>query len=268
MTGYQRLLPCSLLLGRLLGDALPSTAARPAGPGYTLGQAGRPAKVPTLLIAIFDNSGSVTWPTGTDPLSNRFAEVDRAFSLVARRGTRHELGAVLHFDTPSSGEVGPVPITRAGMQQLRQGLRIPLDGAGSSKLGPSLRRAGETAQAHPDHEVTLVVLSDFQLFDVDPLAVLAELAGFPGTVHAVVLGHLNDAHIPTGDVTVTRVQQSDPAGAVAKAVFASLTRHRPGSRAFREYDSAQAARPPRSRRSSLISQQLPSTVSTDPNNAH
>jgi hypothetical protein len=266
VTGHQRLLPCSLLPGRLLGDALPNTAARPAGPGYTLGQPGRPAKVPTLLIAIFDNSGSVTWPTGSDPLSNRFAEVDQAFSLVARRGAQHELGAVLHFDTPSCGEVGPVPITRSGMKQLRQGLRIPSDGAGSSRLGPSLHRAAEMAQAHPDHEVTLLVLSDFLVLDTDPAAVLAKLAAFPGTVHAVVLGSLKDASVPTGDVVVTRVRQGDAPGAVAKAVFTSLTRHRPGSRAFREHCAAQAARLPDPRRSSHISQQLPSAVSTHPNN--
>jgi hypothetical protein len=266
VTGHQRLLPCSLLPGRLLGDALPNTAPRPAGPGYTLGQPGRPAKVRTLLVAIFDNSGSVTWPAGTDPLSNRFAEVDRAFSLVARRGAQHELGAVLHFDTPSSGEVGPLPITRSGMKRLRQGLRIPPDGAGSSRLGPSLHRAAEIAQAHPDHEVTLVVLSDFQLFDTDPSTVLAMLAAFPGTVHAVVLGSLKDAAIPTGSVTVTCVRQGDTPGAVAKAVFASLTRHRPGSRAFREQGTAPATLPPGSRHSSLISQQLPSAVSTHPNN--
>jgi hypothetical protein len=264
--GHQRLLSSSLLPGRLLGDALPNTAARPGGPGYALGQPGRPAKVPTLLIAIFDNSGSVTWPAGTDPLSNRFAEVDRAFSLVARRGARHELGAVLHFDTPSCGEVGPLPITRSGMRQLRQGLRIPPDGAGSSRLGPSLHRATGIAQAHPDHEVTLVVLSDFQLFDVDSPAVLAKLAAFPGTVHAVVLGSLKDASIPSDNITVTRVQQGDAPGAVAEAVFASLTLHRPGSRAFREHRTAQVARLPGSRRSSLISQQVPSAVSTHPNN--
>lgn len=265
MTGWRRLLSSSLLPGRLLGDALPNTAVRPTGPGYALGQPGRPAKVPTLLIAIFDNSGSVTWPAGTDPLSNRFAEVNQAFSLVARHGAQHELGAVLHFDTPSCGEVGPVPITRTGIRQLRWGLRIPPDGAGSSRLGPSLHRAAGIAQAHPDHEITLVVLSDFQLFDVDPPAVLAELAAFPGTVHAVVLGSLKDASIPTGDV-VTRVRQGDAPGAVAKAVFASLTRHRPGSRAFREHCAAQAARLPDPRRSSHISQQLPSAVSTHPNN--
>lgn len=244
MTGQGRLLSCRLLPGRLLGDVIPNTPTPLAGPGYVLGHPGRPSKVPTLLITIFDNSGSVTWPTGTDPLSNRFAEVDRAFTLVARRGAQHELGAVLHFDTPSSGEIGPVPITRTGIRQLRQGLRIPPDGAGSSRLGPSLHRAAEMARTYADHDTALVVLSDFQLYDVDPPAVLAELAAFPGLVHAVVLGDLKDAHIPPGDVTVTRVRQDDAPGTVAKAVFASLTRHRPGSRAFREHGAADGAGQP------------------------
>jgi hypothetical protein len=135
----------------------------------------------------------------------------------------------LHFDTPSSGEVGPVPITRRGLLVLRSGLRVPRDGAGSSELAPSLHRAVEIAQAHPDHEATLVVLSDYYLMDPEPGPVLSELAAFPGDVHAVVLG----ARIPSGvldtRITVTHIQRDDPPGAVARAVFASLITHRPGS---------------------------------------
>jgi len=232
MTRRSVLLPSTLLRSQLRGDvgATSGGRVRSSGVGYRLGDPGRPAQVPTLLIAVFDNSGSVTSPAGTDPLSNRFAEVAHAFSVVARRGSPHELGAVLHFDTPSSGEAGPVPLTRRGLKRLRTGLRIPPEGAGSSELGPSLRRAAEIADAYPDHEVTLVVLSDFQLLDPDPAQVLAELAAFPGAVHAVVLGTGMPAGVLDKRITITHVQRDDPPGAVARALFASLITHRPGSR--------------------------------------
>jgi len=221
-----RLLPSAVLPGGLLGNAPRIGTSRCPQPEYALGSPGRPAAMPTLLIAAFDNSGSVVSPIGADPLSNRFAEVDRAFSVIARNGAPHEFGMVLHFDTPSDGEIGPVPITRAGMRQLRRGLRVPEDGAGSSELAPSLRRARQVAEAHPVHETTLVVLSDFLLMDADPREVLSDLAAFPGAVHAVVLGTRLPAGVLDGAITVTHVGRDDPPGTVAQALFASLVRHR------------------------------------------
>jgi hypothetical protein len=185
--------------------------------------------MPTLLIAVFDNSGSVVSPAGTDPLSNRYREVARAFSVVARKGSRHELAAVLHFDTPSSGDIAPTPITRRGLLALRHGLRVPPDGAGTSELGPGLHRAFEITEANPDHAATLVVLSDFWLLDSDPPGVLADLAMFPGDVHAVVLGRRLPAGVLNERITTTPIGRDDPPGAVARALFASLVTHRPGS---------------------------------------
>lgn len=222
------LLPGRLLPTHLIGGQGPTTLAEP-DPAYNLGTPGKPSPVPTLLIAVFDNSGSVTSPGGTDPLSNRYAEVTRAFQTVARKGTRQELGAIVHFDTPSSGEVEPVPITRTGMLRLRAGLRPPPDGAGSSDLGPSLHRALEIAEAHPGHEVTLVVLSDFQLFDPDPGQVLSDLTAFPGSVHAVILGGRLPPGVLNDPITVTAVDRGSRPGAVARALFSSLVTHRPGS---------------------------------------
>lgn len=230
MTPALRLLPSLLLPSSLISTrAAPATRAR-TKVRYVLGNPGRPAKVPTLLIAVFDNSGSVICPVGADPLSNRFAEVEHAFSLVARNGARHELGMVLHFDTPSHGEVGPVAITRAGLRKLRAGLRIPRGGAGTSELAPSLKRSREIAEAHPDHEVTLFVLSDYLLMDPDPRDVLTDLSTFPGRVHAVVLGAPMPAGVLDERITVTKIGRDDPPGAVARAVFSGLITHRPGSR--------------------------------------
>lgn len=230
MTTKLLLQPGHLLPGQLLGAPGEQSGGdvRTGRRGYALGSPGWPSKEPTLFMAIFDNSGSVVAPTGTDPLSNRFEEVAHAFSVVARRGARHELGAVVHFDTPSSGEVGPVPITKYGMVKLRRGLRPPPDGRGSSALLPSVRRAIELAEAYPEHKVTLVVLSDFQLLDPVPAQALAELAAFPGDVHAVVLGGRLPDGVLADRITVTPVRTDDPPGAVARALFASLTTHRRG----------------------------------------
>jgi hypothetical protein len=213
----------------LLGRDQPRKPAQSVHADYTLGHPGRPAPVPTLLITLFDNSGSVTSAGGTDPLSNRYAEAERAFAVVARRGSRHELGAIIHFDTPSSGEVEPTAITRSGLVRLRTGLRPPPEAAGTSELRPSLHRAVELAETHADHEVTLVVLSDFLFMDPEPAPVLSDLATFPGTVHAIVLGRRLPEGVLDERITVTSVDRDCPPGAVARALFIGLVAHRPGS---------------------------------------
>jgi hypothetical protein len=234
MNGLPLLQPGWLLPGRLLGD-MPNSAASepiPTGTDIVLGDPGEPADVPTLLIAVSDDSGSVTTPGGSDPLSNRYNEMAAAFTAVARRGSRRELGAVLHFDTPCSGDVAPVPLRRWNLPKLKQGLQVPRGGAGSSELLPSLRRAVTLAQERSQHEATLVVLSDFFLLDLDVDQALKELAAFPGDVHVVVLGN----HLASGGfddcITVTHIGQTDPPGAVGRALFASLVQHRTGSRAL------------------------------------
>ncbi|MFI5558503.1 hypothetical protein ACIA2T_04425 [Amycolatopsis japonica] len=198
----------------------------PSAP-YDLGDPGAPAPFPTLLIALFDDSGSMTGRGGNDPLANRYSEARRAFEVVARRSVRRERGAVLHFDTPCSGDVLPVPL-HGHVRQVRRGLSCPRDARGSSVLEPSLRRAVAMAQGYPKHATTLLVLSDFLLLDPEPGEVLSELAGFPGDVHAVVLGD----HVPKGvldsGVVVATVTEESPPGSVAHAVFAGLTLHRVG----------------------------------------
>lgn len=228
MSTSQHLQGSALLGPQLLGGTSVSLASTSHGSGvtYDLGDPGRPAAVPTLLIALADDSASVTASGGADPLANRYAEMDKAFRTVARRGSRRELVAVLHFDSPCDADIAPRPLTSSSVRALQQGLRAPRGGLGSSELGPSLRRAVALARKHARHEATLVVLSDFALLDADVEEVLAELAAFPGDVHAVLLGGDASEHRFASSITVTAVHHGDPPGAVARALFASLKTHR------------------------------------------
>lgn len=104
---------------------------------FSLGRPGRPALEPTLLIVTADDSGSVIGPAGADPVSNRYEEAWRAFQTIGRRGGKHELGAILHFDIPTSGDIPPTPLTRSGLRRLKAGLTVPREAAGTSCLGPA-----------------------------------------------------------------------------------------------------------------------------------
>lgn len=222
------LLASQIAASKLLSD---SGSARHAVSShqFLLGDAGRCSGHPTLVITVFDNSGSVTSPAGSDPVSNRYEEARQAFRAVARRCRCGRcLGAVLHFDLV--GAVPPTPLTRRLMSRLETGLRVPAGGAGCSLLGPSLAQAYEIAQQHPEHQTTLVVLSDFELFDPKPTQLLSSLASFPGDVHAVVLGGRERDGADDPRIQVTPIRRDDPPGALARTVFASLTAHRPGRR--------------------------------------
>ncbi|TDD62042.1 VWA domain-containing protein [Kribbella antibiotica] len=207
-----------------------STRANSPSVSYQLGDPGRPSPEPTITIVIADDSGSVIGPAGADPVSNRYEEASRAFRAIGRRGGKHELGAVLHFDTPTSGDVPPTPLTRAGLQRLRSGLHVPHDAAGASYLGASLNAATALAKHYRNHEATLVVLSDFELFDDNVDQVLDDLADFPGDVHAIVLGGTQLDGLLDERVQITKAAHTDAPGTVARAIFTSLVAHRPGSR--------------------------------------
>lgn len=221
------LLPGRLAPGVLRGPAAslaPSVSDELAR--VALGHPGGCPESPTLTIFDFDDSGSVTG--GNDPIGNRYAEARHALARVARRCRCHEeLAAVLHFDSPTAADVPPTAIRRR-RAVLDAGLAPPSTG-GSSSLGASLEAAYSLAAAHPRHAATLVVLSDFELFDADVPRVLRRFADFPGTVRAVVLRAVPpQVLVDDPRVTVTRVDYASASGAVAHAVFGGLTALRPG----------------------------------------
>ena len=238
MNTRMTLLPSQIAASHLLNG--PGSARRPAPDHrFPLGDPGRCSGHPTLVITVFDDSGSVTSPAGSDPVSNRYEEARQAFRAVARRCRCGRcLGAVLHFDLVAG--VPPTPLTKRLVSSLETGLRLPAGGMGCSVLGPSLAEAYEIAQQYPEHLSTLVVLTDFELFDPEPTQVLSSLAGFPGDVHAVVLGGRGLAGALDPRIQITPIQRDDPPGALARTVFASLTAHRTGRRLAEPFSSDQA----------------------------
>jgi hypothetical protein len=189
----------------------------------TVGKPGRCGHQPALVMAAFDNSGSITG--GADPVGQRFVENYVAAERVGRRcKCGRDLMAIYHFDTPTSRDLEPTPLRN--LKAIRDSLEIPPDGAGASAMLASLRAARRQAERHPDHLAMFVPFTDFALFD----DYLSELLDFPGQVHAVSLGGTIPTElIETPGVTVTRVTDGSRPGAVARALFAALTATRDGA---------------------------------------
>lgn len=114
------------------------------------------------------------------------------------------------------------------LNALSAGLCVPRGGAGISELRPALTRARQVADAHPDHEVVLVIFSDFELFDDRPSDLIANLDEFPGHVRGCNLGDRPSNVWDAGIDVTTTVNYDDPPGAVAKAMLDGLTLHRRG----------------------------------------
>jgi hypothetical protein len=180
-----------------------------------------------LTIALFDNSGSILG--GNDPIGQRFLEAEIAIARVGRRcRCGKDMAAVLHFDTPTSGDLKPQPITKPNWEKIHRSLAVPPDGRGISCLGPSLTTAQKLADEYRhSHDLTLIALTDFELFD----DYLDELIAFPGHVHGVSMrGTLPQKLAAAAEVTTTRIDYESRPGAVARAVFTALTKTRPKAR--------------------------------------
>ncbi|MGN6330307.1 MAG: hypothetical protein ACTHOD_01490 [Motilibacteraceae bacterium] len=161
-------------------------------------------------------------------MSNRYAEAREAFRVVGRAcRCRQCLGAVVHFDLV--GGVPPTPLAGRLSSALQGALQLPPMAAGRSVLGPSLEEAFRLAEQHPEHLCSLLLLSDFALMDPDPSPLLSRVNAFPGDVHAVVLGGRHPDGVLDPRIQVTPVTAGDEPGAVARAVFSTLTAHRVGT---------------------------------------
>lgn len=222
------LLPGGTLDGGLLGEQATSRrgSAKPILPPISLPPIGKCPDHPTLVILAFDNSGSVTG--GNDPVGNRFEEASVAVNHLAKRcRCGQEQVALRTFDLGTSSDIGPLTLDRKGPKELHEALRVPAAPAyGSSCLGPSLAEAERLAAAHRDHEVVLVVFSDFELLDGDTGAVLCRLERFAEQpncqAHGVVLRSSPPTQLESSAVFVTHIPVDSPRGAVARAVLGAL----------------------------------------------
>lgn len=101
-------------------------------------------------------------------------------------------------------------------------------------MGPSLAEVARLVERTGGvRELSLVVFSDFELFDPNLDGLLTDLARFPGQVHAVVLG----GHAPPGldpTVSVTQLTGADAPGATARTLLRSLSAGRLGARVASE----------------------------------
>lgn len=214
--------------GGLLGERATSGrgSAKPALSPITLPPAGPCPDHPTLVIMVLDNSGSVTG--GNDPVGNRFEEASVGINHLAKRcRCGQEQVALRTFDLGTGSDIGPLVISRKGPKELFDALRVPPAPAyGSSCLGPSLSDAERLAASHRDHEVVLVVFSDFELLDSDTSVVLGRLRRFAEQpnrqAHAVVLRSNPPSQLDGSEVVVTHVPVDSPRGAVARAVLSAL----------------------------------------------
>jgi hypothetical protein len=212
-----------------LGGEMPRQGKPQKQATIDLGWPGFCPRLPRLVLPVFDDSGSVSLPGGGDPVGSRYEEVQLAFEALQEWCTCGKcLAGVLHFDTPR-GDVDPGKLRSPTFQQhLARGLRVPRFAAGSSVLGPSLTRAEAIAASFPKHEVRLVVLTDWQLFDTDN--VFDRLHGFPGAVLAIGLNANPPSPVEGDHIVGLRVGHDDPPGAVARALFGELTVGRRGRR--------------------------------------
>lgn len=235
-----RLLQGGLAVGTLVASDLtggPSPGADSAGaPRLFLGQPGTCPQDPTLLIGLFDDSGSVTAPCGTDPISARYDEARQAFAHLARHCSCGQCKvAVVHFDLVD----GCDPVALRGRRRARRNqlppdlaasLRVPSSGRGTSELDPALEYAEQLIEASPGWHVSVIVFSDFELLDAEVGAVLARLAQIDGDVHAVLLAGRVDPGQLDQRIRVTHIDWDDAPGAAAHALMDSLTLWRHGAR--------------------------------------
>lgn len=174
------------------------------------------------VVAVFDNSASVSLPGGTDPLANRLAEARRAIGhMAAACHCRRERVSLLSFDQPGRASVLRQPLSRCGVRRLYASLgRMPLE-LGSSDLGPALDSTEQITRRAPGPMV-VAVFSDFLLTDADPAHVLARFTGLDALRHAVVLGAQPPEALIRSDTAVSVITPASSPGAVAETLVAAF----------------------------------------------
>lgn len=184
------------------------------------------AHKPGLTCFVFDESGSVTAHNDpTRPIAARHREAALAIDRLGTCRCGNEMAAIGFFDAGPS-DTGACALTRAGRRMLHSAIDNPPPYT-SSELESALIAAEDLASQYPNHHASIVVLSDFLLYDADPANVLRRFAAFPGDRHAVVLNTKPPTQLTDDDgITVTRISWNSEAGAVARALLPALAARR------------------------------------------
>ena len=217
------LLPHTILQPSIwLSDKSTQVGFSLARPAFNLPKLSRPVK-PTLLIALFDSSPSITG--GADPVGWRYAELEQALRHMAISWKRDDVLVCLrHFDIGTSSDVGPLPLGRRTLGSLIGGLRPPPEiRCGTSELGPSLDSLISLTAAYSGYEVAMALFTDFALTDPDAGQVLERLQRFArqANVSAIALCNAPPVEL-TGNplINVTQVTWSCPHGIVERSFCA------------------------------------------------
>lgn len=209
------LLPILVLpLMALRGAQSPTIAALPA----CTSQAD-----PHTTIIVFDVSDSVIDSGGADSKGRSFDEARLLARALANTPCTDDdrLGSVVFADT--SVEIPPIRLS--SLSVIESVLVRPPEHeiGGGTNLLEALELVRDMADRYPDHEVTVVVLSDMEVGGDPAVAeVLAELGGHH--LHLVALG-LYDPRYDQAFETVTQLDAVH-AGDVADALAAAITHTR------------------------------------------
>lgn len=193
---------------------------------------GRCPAEPTLLILVFDDSGSMLG--GNDSAGMRYEEAGLAVEAVGRRcRCGDERVAVLHMNRPTTADLEPTPISRRNWRDIEAALQVPSDTDGASALADTLQRASAMAQSRSRERACILVFSDYELVD-DMHDLAVALTDFPGRAHAVVMRSAPPPIFAEFDqITVSHVPTGEPPGLVAGTVFDALAEPRRPSRRTR-----------------------------------
>jgi hypothetical protein len=174
----------------------------------------------TLIDIIFDESWSVRG--GNDVVGLRHELILIALEHLGgnfqRRGKW--IARLSTFDMPSAFELPATSLTRRGLKVAEEVLLRGSPG-GCSILGPSLRRAEESASRFTGLDRLLVVLSDFELFDQpSPQASLQKMIDSSATqVLAISLNNEPPDVLVDSRVRIARVAAGDSPADLANHVI-------------------------------------------------
>ena len=173
-----------------------------------------------VTIVVFDVSTSVIAGAGADPNGRSFSEARLLARALAESPCTADdrMGAVIFAS--SSVEIPPIPLS--SLSVIESAIKRPPQSeiGGGTNLSGALSLVGQVADRYPDHDVTVVVLSDMQVENTAQVSrALSNLRNH--NLHLVALGAYDtrfDGAFDTVATLINEVAPGDIAGALAAAI--------------------------------------------------